>query len=261
MSKNLEFINSLAISTGQELLSYFRSGGIDAALKSDKTTITIADTKADQHITAAIRENFPEDLILSEESTLVLNSTESSVWVIDPLDGTTNFSLGFPYWGVSIARVTDGTPELAAAYFPILDELYTAEKGAGAFLNGERLNSHNPNLKRPQNMMVCTGNAQNFYKIKLPYKKRTVGSAAYDFCLVAKGTAILGVQIKSKIWDIAAGYLIIKEAGGDLQFVGEMQPFPLKESINYNDVIFPSIMAQTKDILEHSIKNIYKRER
>ncbi len=261
MSKNLEFINSLALSTGKELLNYFRADGIDADLKSDQTTITIADTKADQHITAAIKENFPQDQILSEESTLTLDSDEGSIWVIDPLDGTTNFSLGFPYWGVSIARVTDGVPELAAAYFPMLDELYTAEKGTGAFLNGNRIINNNPEKKRPTNMMVCTGNAQNFYKIKLPYKKRTVGSAAYDFCLVAKGTAIIGVQIKSKIWDIAAGYLIIKESGGDLKFIGEMQPFPLKESINYNDVIFPSIMAQTTDILEHSLKNIYKRER
>ena len=261
MSKKLEFLTTLADHVGKELLTYFNPDGIPAILKADKTTLTEADTKADQIITSTIGSEFPDDLIISEESSLSLDSIQGSVWVVDPLDGTTNFSLGFPYWGVSIARVTDGVPELAAAYFPVLGELYTAENGVGAFLNGKVIKSHDPDKFRPQNMMVCSGNAQSIYKIRLPYKKRTMGSAVYDFCLVARGTATFGIQNKSKIWDIAAGYLIIKESGAEIKFINELQPFPLKKSINYNDVVFPSFMATTQNILEDGIKNINKRER
>jgi len=261
MTTKMEFLISLATSTGKELLKYFNRDGINATLKSDDTTITIADTIADELITSAIRKEFPKDMIISEESSLVLDSTEGSVWIIDPLDGTTNFSLGFPYWGISIARVTDGFPALGAIYFPVLGELYTAEKGTGAFLNGDKIRSHDPDRVRPQNMIVCSGNAHNIYQVNLPYKKRTVGSAAHDYCLVARGAAVFGIQNKSKIWDIAAGYLILKEAGAALKFVGEMQPFPIKKSVNYNEINFPSFLASNEKLLEHGLERINKRVR
>ena len=108
----MQFLNALVINVGIELLTYFKPEGIPSELKSDNTPLTIADTKADQLITEAIRTKYPNDQILSEESSLVLDSVEGSTWVIDPLDGTTNFSLGFPYWGISIARITNGFPEI-----------------------------------------------------------------------------------------------------------------------------------------------------
>ncbi|MCK5346775.1 MAG: hypothetical protein KAR20_25380, partial [Candidatus Heimdallarchaeota archaeon] len=176
-----------------------------------------------------------------------------------PLDGTTNFSLGFPYWGVSIARITNGFPEIAAVNFPALDELYTAETGKGSFFNGSQIKNNACIKEHKQKIIVCSGNAQNIFKVNLPYKKRTVGSAAYDYCIVARGTSIFGIQNKSKIWDLAAGYLILKEAGGDARFLNEMLPFPLRENINYNDYIFPSFMASSQEILEYSAQRIEKR--
>ena len=259
MNNSIDFITNLAKYVGKEILTYFKPEGITATLKSDKTTVTEADTIADRLITEFINASFPDDNILSEESSLVLKSTEGSTWVIDPLDGSTNFSLGFPHWGVSIARVTNGYPDLAAAYFPVFDELFSAELDHGAFLNGLRITTRDPEKDRPQNIMTCSGNAQNIYKIKLPYKKRTVGSAAYDYCIVARGTSIFGIQNKSKIWDLAAGYLILKEAGGDVRFLNEMLPFPLRDTINYNDYKFPSFMASSREILEYSEQRIEKR--
>jgi myo-inositol-1(or 4)-monophosphatase len=259
MNKDMLFLNALVIKVGKELLTYFKPEGIPAVLKSDKTPITIADTTADQLITEAIRSKYPNDQILSEESSLVLDSVKGSTWVIDPLDGTTNFSLGFPYWGVSIARITNGYPEIAAVNFPAIGELYTAEIGKGSYFNGELMKNKASVEEHKQKIMVCSGNAQNIYKIKLPYKKRTVGSAAYDYCIVARGTSIFGIQNKSKIWDLAAGFLILKEAGGDVRFINEMLPFPLRDKINYNDYIFPSFMASSQEILEFSAKRIEKR--
>lgn len=149
MDSALKFATQLAMDTGQLLLEYFNPNGTHSNLKEDFSVVTEADLSADQMITEAIRKNYPNDGLISEELQPEIGSANSAVWVVDPLDGTTNFSLGLPIWGVSIARVVDGWPEIGVAHFPFLDELYSASRGAGAFMNGDQIHSKPPEPGKP----------------------------------------------------------------------------------------------------------------
>ncbi len=142
MTTTLDLAIQLARQAGELLVRFHASGELDARLKADYSLVTQADIESDQLIAGTIRQSFPDDLLLSEELqpdyTPTPAASAAAVWVIDPLDGTTNFHLGLPFWGVSIARVVAGWPETAVLYFPQLGELYSAQKGQGASLNGRR---------------------------------------------------------------------------------------------------------------------------
>ena len=134
--ETLAFTSDLAKNAGKLLLEYYQPGGIHTSVKKDHTALTDADLASDDFIHGNIQDNFSGDVILSEENGTTYPEGKSAVWVVDPLDGTTNFSLGLHYWGVSIARLIDGEPDTAALYFPVLDEMFTAQRGTGAFFNG-----------------------------------------------------------------------------------------------------------------------------
>ena len=144
-----EFTIDLAIRTGDILHKYFNQAGIQASLKPDHTFVTEADLAADQLITNEIHKYFPEHEIISEESSFQVKNLQSIVWIIDPSDGTTNFSLGLPIWGVSIACLLNGYPEIGVAYFPIIKELYSARHGSGAYLNRYRITTKAPDPTQP----------------------------------------------------------------------------------------------------------------
>ena len=175
----LEFTTQLAQETGEILMSFYQRSGIQSQLKSDHTIVTEADHKADQYLRCQISQAYPEDGILSEEACTIFPANKTAVWIIDPLDGTTNFSLGFHYWGISIARVENGYPEIGVLYFPLLDELFTAVKGKGAYLNGDRLEVKPPNPSQFTSFFSCCSRTIRQYDIDLKYKTRILGSAAY----------------------------------------------------------------------------------
>ena len=139
----LSFAIQLAQEVGKLLFGYFQSDELHAELKSDRSVVTQADLEADRVIKLAIRRGYPDDFLLSEEvqpgEAGLEIPPDRAVWIIDPLDGTTNFSLGLHYWGVLLARLVNGWPELAVLYFPAVNELYTAQRGRGACLNHEPL--------------------------------------------------------------------------------------------------------------------------
>ena len=124
MDASLSFATEIAIHAGKQLLSYFKPNGSYTSVKEDYSVVTEADLVADQFIAESIQKEYPEDALISEELQPTIGEVKSPVWVVDPLDGTTNFSLGMPIWGVSIARVQRGWPVLAVIYFPVFDELF-----------------------------------------------------------------------------------------------------------------------------------------
>ncbi len=130
------FAVKLALQAGNLLRTFYNPAGVAATAKADRTVVTEADLASDRMITQAIREHYPNDEIISEESSHQVQHAQSPIWIVDPLDGTTNFSLGLSLWGVSIARISNGYPELGAVYFPMINELYSARKGSGAFHHG-----------------------------------------------------------------------------------------------------------------------------
>lgn len=261
MSEPLQFTIDLARRTGKLLREYFRPEGMEIRVKADQTVVTEADLAADRLVTRAIEEAYPKDLILSEELHPSLPPEHhEAVWIIDPLDGTTNFSLGLHIWGVSIARVVDGLPKTAAIYFPLLDEIYTAQAGQGAFMNGERIQAQPPLKGRPTTFFACCGHTHQRYRVSVPYKPRIMGSAAYNFCAVARGAAVLGFEAMPKIWDLATAWVLVPEAGGVIETHHGPSPFPLIPGMDYTDLAFPTLSAATARMVEKGREMIQMKD-
>jgi myo-inositol-1(or 4)-monophosphatase len=258
MRSDLHFATELAITAGELLCAYFRSDTLRTSRKADRSVVTEADLAADRMVLDEIRSAYPGDAILSEELSPTLQGEPRPTWVIDPLDGTTNFSAGLPLWGVSIARVLDGWPATGVVYFPLLDELYTAQKGRGAALNGQALRVPAAQPIEPI-FAHCTRTWQQ-YQVNLPYKKRILGSAAYNLCAVARGAALLSFDVTPKVWDLAAGWLVVEEAGGVVAPLNGEAPFPLEMDKAYNRWQIPLLSAATPNALAAARNGIRPRE-
>ena len=250
MPTPLEFATQLARQAGAYLSNAFQISGTIASFKADRSFVTQADVAVDHLITAAIQQQYPGDTILSEELQTGLSQASPAVWIIDPLDGTTNFSLGMHVWGVLITRLEDGWPELCALYFPLLDELYTAQRGKGAYLNGTPIHTRLSDPDQPYGFFACCSRTHRRYTITIPYKPRILGSAAYSFCLLARGAALISMEVAPKIWDIAAAYLLVKEAGGTINPLEGDHPFPLLSGKEYSQINFPTLATATLALQE-----------
>lgn len=193
--------------------------------KGDIDLVTEADLNAEKAIIEIIHDNFPDDNILSEERG-ELGRVSNRTWIIDPLDGTTNFVHGFPFFAVSIGLEIEQEIALGVVFNPHLDELFEAAKGSGAFLNNGPIHvSHTPTLA---DSLLATGFPYNIQKesqnvirlfekmIVLSQGVRRPGSAAIDMCYVAAGRFDGFWEQNLKPWDTAAGTIIVKEAGGTL---------------------------------------------
>lgn len=255
----LEFTTQLAKEAGELLLSYYQRSGIQSQLKPDRTVVTEADLAADQLLRNRIAKAFPDDGILSEEAGTVYPADKSAVWIIDPLDGTTNFSLGLHYWGISIARLVGGMPDLGVLYFPLLDELFTASKGGCAYLNGSQLKVKPPSPEQPTSFFSCCSRAYRRYNIDIRYKTRLLGSAAYGLATVARGSAVLAFEVTPKVWDFSASWLITEEASGLIANLEGKNPYPLIPGTDYESKSYPLLAAATPELLAEGRSKIRKR--
>jgi myo-inositol-1(or 4)-monophosphatase len=259
MTDESEFAAKLARKTGQLLLSFFSLSGSLASRKMDHSLVTQADLEADRMVRTAILGAYPQDGVLSEELQTIYPADKQAVWIVDPLDGTTNFSLGLPIWGVSIARLVDGWPEVAALYFPALDELYMAHKGQGAYLNGNQLLIQTPNKNNTATFFACCSRTHRYYDVQVPYKPRILGSAAFNLCCAARGIAVLSFEAVPKLWDLAAAWLVVQEAGAVIQTLDGSQPFPPVAGMDYTGRSFPTLAAPTSEYLIKGLAQIKPR--
>ncbi len=193
-------------------------------LKADGSMLTEADLAMNRRLRGELKARFPDVRFLSEEMSAehqqeILASGQPS-WCLDPLDGTSNFVAGIPYFGVSLALIEQGRPTLAVIYDPNRDELFTARAGAGAQLNGRP-------LRLPeQGLPLCNGIAmvdlkrlerglRNRILDEQPFgSQRNFGSCALEWGWLAAGRGHAYLHGGQKLWDIAAGVLILEEAGG-----------------------------------------------
>ena len=237
----LTFAKQLAHSAGQRLLSSF--GKSIATTKEDGTTVTSADKEIDQFIGEEIQVRYPMDNILSEELSPKYTDNGSAVWIVDPIDGTTNYSQGLPLWGISIARLENGYPTIGVLYFPILDMLCYASKGQGAFENNKRISARRPAVVDRYSIFTCSSGTERYYKIGegLRAKRRTFGSTIYELYLVARGNALFCVLPEPKVWDLAAAWLIIEESGGAIATLNDPEHFPLTKEMPYTSIQLPTL--------------------
>ncbi len=185
--------------------------------------ITEIDQRSEDYLVNAIKSRFPNHRVITEESGIILGD-ENQAWYIDPLDGTVNYAHGVPIFSVSIAYVDNGKVELGGIYDPMHKEYFYASRGGGAWLNGHKLVVSNAkNLDQsllvtgfPYDVRTNPNNNMDHY-VNLGLKSRGVrrlGSAAIDMAYVAAGRFDGFWEISIFGWDIAAGSLIVKEAGG-----------------------------------------------
>ena len=185
--------------------------------------VTETDKASEKLITDFIKKKYPSHGILAEEGS-ELNKSAEFLWVIDPLDGTTNFAHGLPIFSVSIGLQKNGETIAGVVYDVIRDVLYSAEKNSGSFEDGKRINvNKNTNLGRS---LLVTGfpydikeNPDKAFERFIGFLKharaiRRLGSAAIDFCYVANGVFDGFWEVSLHPWDICAGKLIVEEAGG-----------------------------------------------
>jgi myo-inositol-1(or 4)-monophosphatase len=252
----LRFARQLGREAARQLLSWRGRG--QASLKRDGTVVTDADRAVDRWLCEAIRERFPDHGILSEEADTVYTGRPLT-WVIDPLDGTTNFALGICYWGCSIAVVSHGEPIVGVLAMPELKATFWASRGGGAFLDGERLGGPARGVSETNSVMALCSRSLRYLDLPMPQKGRLLGSAAYDLAAVAQGIAVGATQVTPHIWDMAAGWLLLQEAGraaGPL-LPGVPDPFPMVPGLDYEDSIFPLAAGADEEVL-HKIQNVVR---
>jgi len=216
---------------GAILLDYGRSG-FRIEHKNPINLVTDADHAAEQCVIDRIRKHFPTHRFLAEERGRVEQSPSPYLWVIDPLDGTTNFAHGYPAYCVSVGLEYQGRCILGAVLDPSRDELFTAVEGRGAQLNGQPI--HVSDTMALGSSLLVTGfaydiresprnNLDHFVKFALKAQgMRRTGSAALDLCYVAAGRFDGFWEVQLNPWDMAAGSVIVREAGGRLtNFCGD----------------------------------------
>ncbi|HMQ08915.1 MAG TPA: inositol monophosphatase family protein [Saprospiraceae bacterium] len=221
---------------GEEILSHF--GKVNSEHIEEKewnSLVSYVDKNAEIFLVKSLRNIFPEAGFITEENTVPRSQSEW-VWVIDPLDGTTNYLEQLPVFSISVGLMRKNEVVVGFVYDPCRDELYHAQKGKGATLNGKRLQIKT--LKTMNEVLTATGfpysRSFDYDTALLVFKQflkesrdiRRLGSAALDLCYVAAGRFGVYYETNLNIWDVCAGVLIVREAGGEVtDFSGSEEDF------------------------------------
>jgi myo-inositol-1(or 4)-monophosphatase len=256
----LDFAVELARAAG-DVLKHYMDREKQVELKGQANLVTVADTEAEALIIRRIRERYPTHAILAEESGASgLFGAAEGKWIIDPLDGTTNFAHQYPFFCVSIGFEQAGKILCGAVYDPWRDEMFSGARGAGSFVNDSRLRVSE--VEKLRSALVMTGFPYGFReKIKLVMGQfealmmesqavRRGGSAALDLCYTALGRVDAFWEMDLHPWDTAAGMVILEEAGGRVTgFSGE--PFSVygKQILASNGKIHEEMMGVLEKVV------------
>ena len=249
-------MTEIAREAGALLMEYFRQR-VKIEYKGDVDLVTVADRKSEALILERIRAKWPSHDVLGEEGARIETGSDYR-WYVDPLDGTTNFAHGFPVFCVSLAIERKGERVAGVLFDPTRDELFAAEKGSGAYLNGEPIHvSKTANLKE---CLVATGfpshkrhkNPNIFFYHQLTLRThgvRRAGSAALDLASVAAGRFDGFWEFNLNPWDTAAGVLIVQEAGGTVtDFKGGPFQLQSRETVATNGIVHNALLSEFEAI-------------
>lgn len=258
MQLTLSYMENLARQAGAILRSGYDMEH-EVSYKGVIDLVTEIDHQSEAFLLGEVQRDFPDHHIFSEENG-VIEGNDEHIWYIDPLDGTVNYAHNIPLFSVSIAYAYQGVLKLGAVYDPMRDEMFIAERGKGATLNGKPIRVSS--AVELQKSLLVTGfpydawntkqdNFANFVKFaKLSQGVRRLGSAALDLCYVASGRFDGFWELALKPWDVAAGGLICEEAGAHITNVnGE------------SDYISPpqSVVATTPGIHARMLEELHKK--
>lgn len=259
----LDFAATTTGAVGERLLQDF--GQVQASQKADGSLVTGSDQWADQALTAAILQRFPDHAVLSEEGKRDFPDTFFSehewCWIIDPIDGTTNFTRGLPIWGMSLGLLYQGTPVFGYASFPPLQQTFhgfwqAPDHPDGAFRNGQPIHTRCDPPDKNQFFSLCARSTA-VLKQPFPCKIRMLGSASYNFLTVAAGATLGGVEATPRIWDLAAVWPILHAAGGHWVSLAADPPFPIEvanptnpsSDTSFIDRAYPTLITARSELV------------
>ena len=248
MKKELEVAIEAAKEAGKILSESFQKSNT-VTLKEDKSFQTEVDRSSEAKITSIIKEAFPNHSINAEESGLSQVSSKY-LWLIDPLDGTTNYATHVPFFSISIALASEGKAALGVVYDPIHEEMFTAKAGERAKLNGGQIEvSETNNLMKSQVGYSRSGRVKEKFAdlfARMEKASRTpkiLGSTALQLCYVAAGRLDADLSFAQEVWDVAAGVLILREAGGKVtDFSGKVWNLEMKDVVATNGKIHSQLL-------------------
>ena len=223
MKIDIEQLKELVITASNtELLPRFNS--VTRNYKADGSIVTEADLIMQDCLTKVLQSAYPDIGLLGEEMSAekqqTLLSSGKPLWCLDPVDGTSNFAAGMPYFSVSLALIENGQVIFGLVYDPVRNECFTAQVGQGATLNGQTLTSVHGDLSLKQSIALIdfkrlTPELATKLVTEIPYgSQRSLGSIALELCWIAAGRGHIYLHGKQQLWDYAAAQLILSEAGG-----------------------------------------------
>ena len=242
ISANLNVMIKAAEKASRDLIRDFGEiEKLQVSVKGPSDFVSNADLKAEKIIIEELKKARPYYSIISEEDGSESNKDKNNTWIIDPIDGTTNFLHGIPHFAISIALKSEDEIVSGLIYDPIKDEMFYGEKDNGAFFNNQRIR-----VSKKKEVNSCLFATSGKYKNEIDLPIRKSGSAALDMAYVAAGRYDGYFQNGLNLWDIAAGIILIKEAGGIINKIDLSQ--------NKNIQIRASSMAINEKMLE-KLKN------
>ena len=247
----LRFVEILTGQVGQELLRFF--GQVQPQEKEDGSLITQADRWADQALREAITHQFPDHGLLTEETAGTFPD-RPWCWVIDPLDGTTNFARKVPIWGISLGLLYQGQPVFGYVAIPPLGENFhgfwpgdsNLDWPKGAWCNHQPIRVFGGEPTKNLLFSFCTRSIHNLRRssspnVAFPCKIRMLGVATYNLLTVASGICVGGVEATPKVWDMAATWVICQGAGAEWIHLRD-NPFPLVAGGDYHHISYPALV-------------------
>lgn len=249
----LNFAQTTTAHVGAQLLQDF--GKVQASEKADGSLVTQSDQWADESLRQAIQQTFPEHGVLSEEVEHIFPANDWC-WIIDPLDGTTNFARGLPLWGISLGLLYQGTPVFGYVHLPPLRQSFHGywagrsglELPIGAFLNDQPIYTTTDPITSNHFFNLCA-RSTSVLKHPFPCKIRMLGVATYNLLTVAAGATQGGVEATPKIWDIAAVWAIVQAAGGTWESLESEPIFPLQVGQDYSRRSYPTLVTSRSELV------------
>lgn len=242
------FAQTATTEVGAHLMTAF--GKATAEEKADGSLVTKYDKWADQELRDRIAKAFPDHGVLTEEAEHTFPETDWC-WVIDPIDGTTNFARGVPLWGISLGLLHKGTPIFGHVYIPPVGQhfygFWPGESGLdtpeGAFMNGEEICTGKDCPSSSRLFSLCARSLKILQQ-PFPCKIRMLGVATYNILTVASGVSLGAVEATPKIWDIAAVWAIAQAAGASWSDLNGQPAFPLQVGKDYSTHPFPTLVTR-----------------
>ncbi len=257
LETQIRFASQLARNAGELIIDIQKKGNLDVRRKKDKSFLTRADMQSHELVVRAIQEQYPDHTVISEEDAEdhSVFSEDGPTWIIDPLDGTSNFVHSIPLFGTALAFVDKKKTIFSLFFDPTHDEMFLAKNGGGATLNGKVLSVSDQKNTRGAMMFAGRGygdkDQERHGKIIFDLERETtyfrrLGSASVMLSLVAAGRADSVILTGNNPWDLVPGALLVEEAGGKVtDYCGNPWTYSSRDLIASNGIIHDGLVATT----------------